>query len=701
MKTDLGALPARPSPTTRPRLLAITIASTLLFGFTGQRVENSPNIRPVWLGDITTKHYAGDDDLLTAGLGAAGLASPTPPAPADLASPTAAELRRLVIHTNYRALIDTTAKGGYGTLFGPDVDLEGAPAPDDGRIPGTEFLAFAKNVAGVRNVTLLVQLPDSFDPARPCIVAAPSSGSRGVYGAIGAAGEWGLKRGCAVAYTDKGTGAGGHELETDRVTLIDGTLADADDAGGDALFAAEISDAERAAYVAEHPDRYAMKHAHSGDNPERAWGRATLRAIEFAFFVLNERFDRPINPGNTLVIAASVSNGGGASIAAAEEDHRNLIDAVVVQEPQINVKPDSRVTVMRGARTISAAGKPLFDYTTFANLLQPCAAIAPSNGDSPLLALIVPQFAQNRCAALAAAGLVSGADIDAQAEDAKSRLVAHGWEPESALLHASHYALATPAVSVTYANAYKRASVLDDLCGYSMGTTGADNRPAPPAASPMPIVWALGNGVPPSSFRLPWAGINLIAEDAVGGPIREPFAASVSTGLADYYFDGAACLRSLLDDVRVEHAIADIEVKGTLHGKPTLILHGRSDTLVPVNHTSRPYLGLNSLRERERSRLSYIEVTNAQHFEAFLPIAGYDTRLIPLHYYGTQALDLMWAHLTTGAPLPPSQVVRTTPRGGAPGQAPAITTANLPPIALEPVAGDTITADRGVVIVPD
>ena len=142
-------------------------------------------------------------------------------------------------------------------------------------------------------------------------------------------------------------------------------------------------------------------------------------------------------------------------------------------------------------------------------------------------------------------------------------------------------------------------------------------------------------------------------------------------------------------------------MKGTLHGKPTLILHGRSDTLVPVNHTSRPYLGLNSLRERERSRLSYIEVTNAQHFEAFLPIAGYDTRLIPLHYYGTQALDLMWAHLTTGAPLPPSQVVRTTPRGGAPGQAPAITTANLPPIALEPVAGDTITADRGVVIVPD
>jgi len=42
----------------------------------------------------------------------------------------------------------------------------------------------------------------------PCIVTATSSGSRGVYGAIAAVGEWGLKHGCAVAYTDKGTEKG-------------------------------------------------------------------------------------------------------------------------------------------------------------------------------------------------------------------------------------------------------------------------------------------------------------------------------------------------------------------------------------------------------------------------------------------------------------------------------------------------------------
>src|SRR3546814_1144686 len=51
--------------------------------------------------------------------------------------------------------------------------------------------------------------------SRPCIVLGPSSGSRGVYGAIGTAGEWGLKKGCAVALSDTGKGMGLHDL-TDR-----------------------------------------------------------------------------------------------------------------------------------------------------------------------------------------------------------------------------------------------------------------------------------------------------------------------------------------------------------------------------------------------------------------------------------------------------------------------------------------------------
>jgi hydroxybutyrate-dimer hydrolase len=67
--------------------------------------------------------------------------------------------------------------------------------------------AYADDGTGKKNVTTPVQIPASFEKNNPCISTAPSSGSRGVHGAIGSAGEWGLTRGCAAAYTDAGKGA--------------------------------------------------------------------------------------------------------------------------------------------------------------------------------------------------------------------------------------------------------------------------------------------------------------------------------------------------------------------------------------------------------------------------------------------------------------------------------------------------------------
>ncbi|MCB1955429.1 MAG: D-(-)-3-hydroxybutyrate oligomer hydrolase [Rhodocyclaceae bacterium] len=688
------------------RFGAIALALSAGLALTGFSSESHYNTKPRWLGDVIVSEHRSGDDLLTAGLGASGLAVATTPALANPAAPTPTELRRLAIHANYRALIDTTANGGYRRLYGPNLDVDGHDTLGEGLVPGTEFLAFARNLDGVRNVTLLVQLPDSFDASRPCIVAAPSSGSRGVYGAIGTTGEWALKHGCAVAYTDKGTGAGAHELETNTITLIDGTLADADAAGRDAYFSSGLSADERAAYLADHPNRYAMKHAHSGDNPERIWGLSTIHAIEFAFYVLNEQFGTPgrngkipkvFTPGNTIVIAASVSNGGGAVLAAAEQAPRGLIDAVVAGEPQINLKRTNRIQVFRGSTQIAEPGRPLYDYVTYANLIQGCAAIAPSNAASPFGFTVSPALAANRCASLAGAGLVSGATTTEQAEDAKARLVAYGWEPESALLHASHFGLAvSSAVSVTYANAYSRAGVRDDLCGFSMGTTSATTGlPTPPAASPMPTIWGLSNGIPPST------GVNLIAENSLTGPIVETLAVSASTGLADYNFDGAMCLRGLLDDRSVQRGIDAVSVRGDLNRTPTVIVHGRSDALIPVNHTSRAYLAANSRIEGHHSELSYIEVTNGQHFDAFVGFPGFDALFVPLHFYGGQALDMVWKHLTEGAALPASQVVRTTPRGVSGGVVPALTRANLPDIQATPAAGDAISAERGMVVVPD
>ncbi len=147
-----------------------------------------------------------------------------------------------------------------------------------------------------------------------------------------------------------------------------------------------------------------------------------------------------------------------------------------------------------------------------------------------------------------------------------------------------------------------------------------------------------------------------------------------------------------------------IKRNGNLRGKPAVIVHGRADTLVPVNHTSRPYYALNKATESGGSRLAYYEVTNAQHFDAFIDNAaapGYDSRLVPLHRYFIQAMDIVWNNLKSGAAIPPSQVVRTTPRGGTPGAAPAITAANVPPISASPAATDTITFANNVLTIPE
>src|SRR5258708_39577880 len=133
--------------------------------------------------DVVHTHYDGiTNDLLTAGLGKTVLGNGPAPGFADPLHPTAEELRRLAIFNNYRALVDPTSGGGFGLLYGPNVTANGTVTSGEGLIAGDEYLAFEKGDDGRTNVTMMVQVPDTFDPASSCIVAAPSSGSRGVYG---------------------------------------------------------------------------------------------------------------------------------------------------------------------------------------------------------------------------------------------------------------------------------------------------------------------------------------------------------------------------------------------------------------------------------------------------------------------------------------------------------------------------------------
>jgi len=677
------------------------------------------NMSPAFLkGSISSKTYDGNsDDLLTAGLGATGLASAA--APAVSATPTAAELRRLAIHQNYRALVDTTANGGFGTLYGPTVANAGTTPTSTGKIAGKEFIVYADDGNGAQNVTLMVQVPDTFNPSKPCIVTATSSGSRGIYGAIGTSGEWGLKRGCAVAYTDKGSGNGFHDLQSNKVTLIDGTTADAAAAGTLALFKANITDAARNAYNALFPNRVAYKHAHSQQNPDKDWGKNTLQAVEFAFYVLNEQYGsaigtsgvkaRTIGPSNTLVIASSVSNGAGAALLAAEQDTEGLIDAVVVAEPQVQPKATPSLSIRRGSMTYTNVGKPMIDYITFANVYQACAALAVPN--SAFAASLPVANMEARCTGLANKNLLSGSTTAERAADALAKMRAYGWEPETDILHLTHYRFAVPAVATTYAYAYGRFGATENLCGLSFANTDAAGNVIAQGAA-QATLFGTGNGIPPT------AGINIVYNDAVGGPKLDRLAVSPSTGLPDMALDSALCLRSLATGTdavtgaaltgemlaksqRIRQGVAEAQANGNVGSRPTIIVTGRSDTLMQTNQAARAYFGKMHVNNAA-ANARYIEVANANHFDAFIgSLPGYDTALVPLHYYLNQALDMMWAHLNSNAPLPGSQVVRTTPRGGSPGAAPAITTANVPPIAATPASGNAITFANNILTIAD
>ena len=278
-----------------------------------------------------------------------------------------------------------------------------------------------------------------------------------------------------------------------------------------------------------------------------------------------------------------------------------------------------------------------------------------------------------------------------------------GYLPESNVLHASHYPFGVSPVVVTFASAYGRFGVADRLCGYSFAATDAAGKPTAIAAAQLAQVFANGNGIPPT------ATVNIVNDNHPGGPLSTAISISPSTGQQDFNVDGAICHRKLITGndasaARVQSGIKETLRNANLRGKPALIVAGRADTQVPVPFNARPYFGQNRIVEGAASRLSYIEVQNAQHFDAFIDsgaFPGYDARYVPLHYYYIQAMDRMWAHLTQGAALPPSQVVRTTPRGGAPGSAPAITKANVPPISGAPPASDQITFANRTVTIPD
>ena len=87
--------------------------------------------------EVRCTFYDGiTDDLLTGGLGKSGLGSPDP-ARRPAHPPTASELRRSRSTTTTAHWSTSTPGGGYGTLYGPNVDRRGHGHRDEGWSPAT------------------------------------------------------------------------------------------------------------------------------------------------------------------------------------------------------------------------------------------------------------------------------------------------------------------------------------------------------------------------------------------------------------------------------------------------------------------------------------------------------------------------------------------------------------------------------------
>jgi hydroxybutyrate-dimer hydrolase len=585
-----------------PVRIAVAGAALALAACATSNPRNAKEAAPVFSQARTTEHRGGDD-LLTGGLGLAGLRALTPPAFADAAQPTPAELRRRALWSNWRGIADLAPGGGYGELYG-SVAV----------VPGREFSAFATVAGATQPHRVLVQVPDAFDVAKRCVVVTASSGSRGIYGSIAVAGAWGLPKGCAVAYTDKGAGTDYVDLDAGQGVRADGTIG----ARGQGLAFEPVTTASSGV---------AFKHAHSMDNPEADWGRHVKQAAQFALQSLDAAFPQaaPFNFANTRVIAVGLSNGGGAVLRAAELDG-DWLDAVVAGEPNVYVD---------GAR-------PLYDYTTQAALLMPCALLHVQNLPQPPLTAQATTLWTQRCAALKDMGLIEGADAAAQARSAFDAMKASGWT-ENALRAG---ALSTGfdlwrAVAVTYASAYGRYGFGEMPCGNRFGALDANFSPREATAIERAAWWSDASGIPPG------AGVNIL----------EPNPTSPITTLQ--------CLRGLwtgsdANAVRVKQGVAETRAGLPREGLPVLVIHGTDDGLIPPAFSSAPYVQMAQAAGRD---VRYWQVRNAQHFDAFLGLPDYGARYLPLLPYVYEALDRVNAHLDGGVALPGNSVIATTPRG--------------------------------------
>ncbi len=665
---------------------------------TSVEVNSNPQIgnttiqKPKWLVRDTLTYYDGDsNDLVTAGLGFTPLSTATiSPEVENPTKPNFQERRQAKLNR----YIDT--KNGEGTLFG--FRKQELTPLFDGKIAGTEILAIQKQ----DGVGMLLQIPIDFDKNKPCIVAVPATDSDGVLNAkdVQIRGLWGLRHNCAVVYNDKGLGNGIYDIDHNLGFTLWGEVQ-----SGSMLFYPSINNREQ--YIQKYPHRYAIKQLHSKLNTEARWGEHVLKSLEFAFYEINSMFspnDQIIfNKDNTLVLVYGASDGGGAALKAGELDDQNMIDGIVAVNPQIQPNLDTfPVTLKIGSSAPQQLdAKSIANYSAYGALYIPCAipAIKAYKDNSYVPYANYFLYSQERCNALKNAKLLT----NGTPKEALEKLHKYGWTLEMDIQLPYFYYTESIGLPYQYISAYGKYDVTENMCNFSVASTQQNpiyysGKVAPLEEISFEQIWGMANGHLPLWNSHDATVLDLVENEDLNTPRREFYSSSQTKDIIDYGTEGSICVYQKSQEPRVEEGIKQVMASGNLHGIKTFIVHGRNNVKQLPNYTSRAYVALNSLVEGTQSQLRYIEVENASYLDGRPP---FDNTLLPIDYYGEDAIEWLWANLTTQATLPVSQVVHTKPRGGKSGYAPQITNKNLKPIMQSPNRNDVIQKNDGKLILPN
>ena len=217
---------------------------------------------------------------------------------------------------------------------------------------------------------------------------------------------------------------------------------------------------------------------------------------------------------NTIVIASSVSNGGYAALAAAEQDTRGLIDGLALSEPNVSLAG------VRSPRLHSRCS------------MSTCPAHRSPTPTAPRRFNTVPQpLREARCASLAKKGLLRASTLAQQAAESQRILNEYGILPDANLVLPSHYTLSVLAEHRGHLREQLRAASPSPTTCAATATPPprppATNAAQPVAAAGLEHSFAPSNGIPPT------AGINLVNNLSPGGAKEDRLSVSPSTGARD------------------------------------------------------------------------------------------------------------------------------------------------------------------------